>query len=226
MDESVSGEPLDATRFGAARWLSVHDDLLRGLTHSLSNRIGTISAAAYLAEQQPSSLGTTAVTLRAESERLEGLLQLFRLLPRRIDSVAEPVIPSDVVAQAIAVQAHHPELKELPVELVLEGDVQPAYAEPGALALAIVVALGTALRAVGGAGRVQLVISSTTDVVLLTTRAVPDDGRVPRIDALAEHDVAAINWLLGAFGGSGAYRDDGAAVLVPTLQAARRQQRR
>lgn len=105
--------------------------------------------------------------------------------------------------------------------------MQPAYAEPGALALAIVVALGTALRAVGGAGRVQLVISSTTDVVLLTTRAVPDDGRVPRIDALAvEHDVAAINWLLAAFGGSGAYRDDGAAVLVPTLQAARRQQRR
>ncbi|MEQ1690937.1 MAG: hypothetical protein ABMA00_06610, partial [Gemmatimonas sp.] len=70
MSESASGE-----QSGAARWLSVHDDLLRGLTHSLSNRLGTISALAYMIELKPDSLGTSAATLRAESERLDALLQ-------------------------------------------------------------------------------------------------------------------------------------------------------
>ena len=91
---------MGATREGAARWLSVHDDLLRGLTHALSNRLGTVAAASYLLDQQPTAVNTAAATLLAESERLEALLHLIRLLPYPDGAVAEPVIPTDATTQA------------------------------------------------------------------------------------------------------------------------------
>lgn len=227
---SVSGEPSHVAPEGAVRWLSVHDDLLRGLTHSLSNRVGTIAAAAYMVEMQPATLSNTASTLRAESERLEQLLQLFRLLPRRADSVAEPIVPTDAVSQAIALQSHHADLREIPITVTVDGDLQPAYAEPAALALAVVVLLGTAHRAIAGHGNIVVTISSSTDHVRINTCGVPtadavltDDEHVER-DAAA--DAAAVQWLLAAVGGDGRRSTNGAELIVPTLQAARRATRR
>lgn len=228
---SVSGELSHVAPEGAVRWLTVHDDLLRGLTHSLSNRVGTIAAAAYMVEMQPATLSNTANTLRTESERLEQLLQLFRLLPRRADSVAEPIVPTDAVSQAIALQSHHADLREIPITVTIDGDLQPAYAEPAALALAVVVMLGTAHRAIAGQGEIVVTISSSTDHVRINSRGVPSDASAAVVaDEHAERDaaadVAAVHWLLAAVGGNGQRSTHGAELLVPTLQAARRATRR
>jgi hypothetical protein len=235
VDESVSGEQTGAASDGApetgapdqgaARWLSVHDDLLRGLTHALSNRLGTISAAAYMVELQPAAHLATAATLRGESERLEELLQLMRLLPRRAEAVPEPVVPTDLVHQAIAVGAYHPEARDIPATVVLDGDQQPAYVEPGSFAMALAVTLGAAQRACGSDGRVEVHVSSSVDAVRLETRGVRADGTVTHPDDRAVADVAAVNWLLRASRGHGALTHHGVLVTVPTLQAARRAQR-
>jgi signal transduction histidine kinase len=223
----VSGETHavrgDAAELGAFRWLSVHDDLLRGLTHALSNRLGTISATAYMVELQPAS---TAATLRSESERLDSLLTLFRLLPRRADAMAEPVIPTDILGQAIAIAAHHPEARDMPVQIVPEGDLQPAYAEPGQLAMALCVALGTARRCAGSGGTITVRVSSSTEYVELETRGLgATDAPAGAHDHDSPHDLAAINWLLRAVDGAATLGEAGLVVRVPTLQAARRSQR-
>jgi signal transduction histidine kinase len=215
--ESVSGE-----QSGAARWLSVHDELLRGLTHALSNRIGTISATAYLLEMQPAALGATASRLRDEGERLETLLHLFRLLPRRAQTAAEPIVPSDVMTQAIDLQAYHPTLGDVPVTVVHEGDLQPAYADPATLVVALTLVIGAAQRAARADGRVTVTISSTTDVVAFTAHGRRVDGTSGVADADTAHDVQAVRWLLAPYGGDGMGAESGASVVVPTLQAARR----
>lgn len=217
MGESVSGE-----QSGAARWLSVHDELLRGLTHALSNRVGTISATAYLLEMQPTALGTTLTRLREEGERLETLLQLIRKLPRRAEAAAEPVVPSDVLTQAVDLQAYHPTLGDIPIAVVHEGDLQPAYADPATLVMALTLAIGAAQRAARADGRVTVTISSTTDVVAFTAHGRRVDGASGVADADTMHDTEAVRWLLAPYGGDGMRAEAGAAVVVPTLQAARR----
>lgn len=221
MGESVSEERNGATLAGAARWLSVHDDLLRGLAHALSNRVGTISAATYLLDQTPSNV-TVGETLRAESERLETLLHLMRILPYPEGAVAEPVIPTDAIANAVALQGHHNDLRDVPVTVTLDGDVQPAYVSPAVLAMAAAVAIGTGQRVAGSGGRVELRVSTDADHVIITPHAVHRDGSAANADNDASLDIEAITWLLAPYRGRGDATLSGAAVIVPTLQAARR----
>ena len=220
MDESVGG-----AQTGAARWLCVHDDLLRGLTHALSNRVGSISAVSYLLEVQPASVVTSTAALREESERLDMLLQHVRLLPHRADAPAEPVVPTDTTSQAMALQSYHPDARDINTVVTLDGDLQAAYADPAALAMAVTVILGAAQRAIDGRGRVEITISCSTESVQITARGRRADGVLGEIDADTTRDVLAVNWLLAPFGGSGVAGNGGATVVIPTLQAARRAQR-
>ena len=225
-DELRGTNPEGEALKGVTRWLSIHDDLLRGLTHTLSNRVGTIAAAAYMVELQPASLATSAAALRAESETLEALLRLFRMLPRRVRSVGEPVIPTDAANSAIELYGHHPHHPITPVIVVVDGDVQPAYVEPEALAMAIVVGLDAASRtgahrtSATSAQQLEITISCSTDWV--TVHVTARDGA---IDTDVTDDVAAISWLLSPFNGHGAPHALGASLMIPTLQAARRAQR-
>jgi hypothetical protein len=221
VDESVGDE-----RSGGARWLTVHDDLLRGLTHALSNRVGTIAAASYLLGSMPETVVTAAVTLRDESDRLDGLLQLFRLLPRRADAAAEPVVPTDMTAQACALLQYHPGYGDIAVETALAGDVQPAYADPTSTILALTVAIAAAQRAAGPHGRVVVRIACDTEWVRFIMSAHASGG--PEMHA-ADHaiadDVAAVRWLLASSAGDATGESGYVTVALPTLQAARRAQR-
>ena len=218
MGESVSGE-----QAGAARWLSVHDDLLRGLTHALSNRVGTIGAIAHVIAMRPANLEESAANLREEAERLDTLLQLIRLLPRS-DAAAEPVVPTDTTAQALELYAHHPDVRDVTTSVTVDGDLQPAYAAPGVLVMAVTVILDAAHRAIGHRGRINLTISSSTEAVRFAARAVHADGTPGTADDTVR-DVEAINWLLRPYGGFGDTAAAGAEVTIPTLQAARRMSR-
>lgn len=227
MDESVSDE-----RSGSARWLTVHDDLLRGLTHALSNRIGTIAAASYLLASMPESLPSAAAALSDESDRIDGQLQLLRLLPRRPQALHEPVVPTDMTAQACALLRYHPDLGDVVVEIALDGDVQPAYADPTNTILALTVIVAVAQRAAGQHGRVALRIVCDTECVHFIATATYADGSLA--DASAGHpdpdpdldaDLAAVRWLLSSCGVEATGHAGGATMSLPTLQAARRAQR-
>ena len=223
MNDLVQNEPRRTLPEGEAlagviRWLSIHDDLLRGLTHTLSNRVGTIAAAAYMVEVQPASMAASAATLRAESEKLESLLRLLRLLPRRVVGAGEPVIPTDAASVAIELYGHHPKQTSAPITMVVEGDLQPAFVEPAALTMAVVVGLDAAHRGIAtAAAQLSVTITCSTDWVTLHMHA-----RDETVSTDVADNLAAITWLLLPFGGHSAPHALGASLMIPTLQATRR----
>jgi signal transduction histidine kinase len=210
-------------RAGVARWLAIHDELLRGIAHALGNRAATMSAAAFMLDFEGADVARHAAVLRAEGEALEELLGALRVLPRREESAAEPVMPGDAVRVALAILAHHGDLRGVPVSVSLGDDVPPVYADPIALQHALLVALTAACRAAGAGGRARLDVTSDGDAVHFAALA---EGAVfggETADPEANADAAA--WLLEAHGGSATPHAAGCLLQLPTLQAARRQGR-
>ena len=210
---------------GAARWLSVHDDLLRGLAHAFSNRVATVSAIAALFD--PSRIPDERVLsgLRMDADRLEGLLEQMRQLPRRGDADLEPLMPGDSVRAALALFEHHPEYRNVRCTVIAADTVQPVRAEPSALQHALCVALAAACRV--GAGRdgttragVRVALSTEGDVVRIEVSTDGSTGE-GEADALAL-DAGAIDWLLARSNGRGHPYPYGCLIELPTLQASRR----
>lgn len=124
-------------------WIDATDAVLRGLAHQLSNRTGTIGALAeaLAATDPPHEL---AAVLAAETERLEALLGLLRLLPRDLARDPEPVRPADVVADAVALFAQHESGRGATVATVDLDRTPPARVRVPALTHALVVLLAAA----------------------------------------------------------------------------------
>jgi hypothetical protein len=206
-----------------ARWLWHRDQLLRGVTHALSNRVAAASVAAWLVESGPTAPAVAAITFREEIDRLEGLLRLLRQLPVRADAAPEPVVPVDVVRSAVALHAHRPDLPDLPCAIETDGEAQAGWADPDALCHAIAIALAAAASAVGATG-LRVRIDADDAVVGIGVQA---EGLATARDGAADDghagiaDVDAIDWLLGRHGGRGLARPGGCRVEVPTLAAVR-----
>jgi signal transduction histidine kinase len=205
-----------------ARWLELQDELLRGVTHALSNRIATVSAAAYMLEHGDMSCQEAAASLRRETERMDALLQLLRLLPAHDDSSFEPVAPIDVVEQAVALHEHHPDLRDVTVTVTQQENVLPVLVEPHAFMQAMLLALTSAKRtAFPRMIGVTLDVSGDADMVCITV--APEAGGHAVDATRAAIDAAAADCCLLSAHGSAAPRDDGGATLtLPTLPAARR----
>jgi len=204
-----------------ARWLEVHDELLRGVTHALSNRVATISASAYMLEYDDVTGAQAAESLRLEAERMDVLLQLLRLLPSRDDREFEPVAPGDVITQAVALHAHHCDLRDVRVSVAVSEAVLPVWVEPHAFMQAVLLTLTGAKRAAFAAGgAVRVSVDGDADTVHVT---VYPEAAEAMPDALAERDAEAAHECLRSALGSAQVRANGGGVLtLPTLPAARR----
>jgi signal transduction histidine kinase len=205
-----------------ARWLEVQDELLGGVTHALSNRIATVSAAAYMLEHEDISGAQAAGSLRTETERMDALLQLLRLLPSRDDSSFEPVAPMDVLSDAVALHAHHTDLRDVAVTVESDADVLPVWVEPHAFMQALLLALTSAKRAAFPRMlEVRVLVTGNADVV---TIVMHPNGDVQRADATrtAIDAAAAECCLLSAHGTARAREDGGCTITLPTLPAVRR----
>ncbi len=210
---------------GAARWLSVHDDLLRGLAHAFSNRVATVSAIAALFDSSRVPDERVLSGLRTDADRLDGLLEQLRQLPRRDEGELEPLMPGDSVRAALALFAHHPEYRDVGCTVIAADTVQPVRVEPSALQHALCVALAAACRV--GAGRrgatragVRVALSTEGDVVRIEVSTDGSTGE-GEADALAL-DAGAIDWLLARSNGRGHPYPYGCLIELPTLQASRR----
>lgn len=203
----------------AARWLTLHDELLRGISHALSNRIATVGAASYMFEHGDVAVDQAVASLRAESDRMEQLLQQLRLLPRRPDATAEPITADDACHNAVKLHAHHGELRDFVCDVTVDPDVYPIWAEPQGFCHAMLVALTTAKRNAVNGSRISLRVSGDTNAVRFCAMA---DEPLQDADALNEIDANAANWLLAPHGGSARALDHGCELEVPTLLAARR----
>ncbi|MES2521492.1 MAG: hypothetical protein V4617_02255 [Gemmatimonadota bacterium] len=204
---------------GAARWLTIQDELLRGIAHTLSNRVATIDAAAYMLQFDGANIAAQSAVLRGEGELLEALVFALRAIPRRSDAAAEPVMPSDAVHAALTLHAHHNELRDIACETRIEPDVQPVFVDPLALQHALLVGLTAARSAAGTGGLAIVQVTGTDDSVQFSVtardvvHAAADGG---------SDDAAAIGWLLSGYHGECTVQHGGSSFRVPTLGAARR----
>ncbi|HEY0931394.1 MAG TPA: hypothetical protein VGE27_15845 [Gemmatimonas sp.] len=203
---------------GVARWLTVHDDLLRGLAHAVSNRLATVSALAGMLEGDSAPDPRFVRGLQGDAEQLEGLLQTLRMLPRREESSVEPMLVSDAADAARRLVEHHPALRDVTVQVEALNDVMPVLADATALTHATAVCLVAAARGLGSARTITLTLATAGDEVQL--RAVATDAAAGD-DALDAIDRAAIDWLLSASHGR-ADSAPGCGIGVTTLQASRR----
>lgn len=212
-----SGVSRDA---GAARWLSVHDDLLRGLAHAFSNRIATVAAIAALFDPSRVPDERLLSALRTDADRLDGLLEQLRQLPRRGDADLEPLLPGDSARAALALFEHHPDYGDVPCTVIAADQVQPVRAEPSSLQHALCVALAAAGRVGAGRAGVRVALSTEGEVVRIE---VSTDGSTGEGEANAlALDAGAIDWLLAPSDGRGYAHPYGCRIELPTLQASRR----
>ncbi len=205
-----------------ARWLEVQDELLRGVTHALSNRIATISAAAYMLEFNDVTPEQAVESLRTETERMDVLLQLLRLLPSRDDTGFEPVMPVDIVTQAVALHAHHSDLRDVIVHVDVSATVLPVWVEPHTFLQALLLALTAAKRAAFPHElAVQITMAGDADVVRIVVCPENASGSVDSMRTAV--DAAAAECCLLSARGTAAARDDGGCELtLPSLSAVRR----
>lgn len=210
----------------SARWLTVHDELLRGITHALSNRIATIAAASYMFEHGDVPVEHVTASLKVESERMEKLLQELRLLPERPDAEAEPLTANDACSAAVRLHAHHADWGEFECDVTVDADVYPIWAEPQAFNHALLVALTTAKRNALSGSRVTIRVTGDVRVVRFRAESQALDAANRETNsALNDVDAAAAAWLLRRFGGTARSLANGCEIEIPTLLAARRAQK-
>lgn len=181
-------------------WTAVRDAVLRGLVHALSNRVGTVSAAAAMLEA--GSADVARRVLAGESERLERLLEEFRLLtadPFDVAAGAEPLVVADVMRDALSLRAHAVDGPEPPVTLVGVDQVPPVLVSRAGLLHALLVLLH-------GVGEDGIAVHASVDAGAVVLGAEPT--------TTGWADVAA--WLLA---GSGVQRASDGTLRLPRLSA-------
>lgn len=108
----------------ASAWERTLEELLRGLNHSLSNRLSLVMTAGQylqLGEGDPQEMGDM---LLQESEKIEQLLQLLRLLPRAPHGESGPFSIASCLEESRALLAHHAKFRSS-LPRVVGADGQP-----------------------------------------------------------------------------------------------------
>lgn len=195
-----------------AEWVQLSEALLRGLIHSLNNRVTALGAFAELASMGDEEFTAQAV-LPEEMKRMQQVTYLLRLLLAD-DSAPEALEVVPVLNDAIALHAQHPRLRSLPCLLSRAGTLLPVRAPRWALLRVLLLMIEGAKQALGTHATEGAAISVAGDEETLTVR-VRMDGELPAYAvAMAER-----------CGGTLASVDDVAELSLPTLLAVRRQER-
>ncbi len=211
----------------AAAWLDTTDGISRGLNHALSNRVNTLNTLLAVLQESRELDPEIEGALTGEEQRFEALLRLYRLMPLEGVSTSEPMVLTDPVQDAVALFAHHLELRMLPCTVTGLDGAPPVRSRRQALTQAILVmlvAVGRALVPAEDTLGLELGITFTEDEVFLRASA-----RQPSVAVDASAWVA-FEWLastLGAAASSG-QGDDGhawAMLALPTLLAERKKGR-
>jgi hypothetical protein len=201
-------------------WLSIHDELLRGIMHSMSNRIATISAGVWvIGEAGVAAHADSVRSLQGEVDQMEQLLIQLRMLPRQSEPVLEPLLPHESVKTAIALHEHHSDFRNIERWIVDAESVKPARADPHALLHALLVAINVACEAAQDS-RIAVTIRSDDEYVTFTATGDVVDNAIIADDRF---DISArsAEWLLRGSRGRASSHRFGCTVAVPTLAFSR-----
>jgi hypothetical protein len=210
-------------------WRQLGDGLLRGIGHELNNRIGAVRAVAQVltADGEPSPLEAALI---AETERLQRVADLLRLLPRR---AAEPeaVQVADLVPELFALLELHSEWPDIRYRWEVEGEPLPVRVEPSTLLHALgIVMLAAAERADRTHGRTVAVRCRGTERELELEVRVPGEPADGGAESGWRVDAGVAGPLLAELGGTldagpPEARGRRVAVSLPTLPELRRRER-
>lgn len=162
----------------------LRDDLVAGLTHALSNRVATISAAAHWLGSASGEARQVAVMLAEETAKLEDIVHLLRLLPENERAPAEPIHVPEMLAETAALFRHHRALRGRRCVVQAASDVQPVWAPRAALRQALLLALAATEQ---GAGQEVTIGCAGTDAVVVLSIG-PADPDASAADTIAVRD--------------------------------------
>lgn len=196
---------------GAAQWASLCDALLAGLVHMLNNRVTALSVCAELAAMGDDQMISDGL-LTTEVRRLQAATAMIGLMPPRPHQ-PEALEMRPVLDDALALHAHHPRMRLVECEVVMEDAMQPVRAPRWALLRLMLVLVDVAKEAAAAA----------------TTRAsfhLSSDEREVRLRIVTPSDGGAYGAEMTALCGGMLARDGDALVLtLPSLLVLRQRER-
>jgi signal transduction histidine kinase len=128
-------------------WAATGDGILRGLNHALSNRIVTLRTLAEFvgaAQERGEQLGRT---LSEEVERLEELLEKFRMLPADDALKPEPIQLSELLGEVVALHQYHVDFRNVQCTVIGDPDTLPVLTSRPAFTRTLLILLTAAKRA-------------------------------------------------------------------------------
>lgn len=205
----MADAPADAAAL--AEWCELAEELIRGLVHSLNNRLTAMSAFSELAALGDAEFAVERV-MPAEIARMERVTALLRLLVSD-DTPAEALEVTQVLEEAVALHAHHPILRAVRCEVRRDDGVLPVRAPRWALLRLLLVLVESATRAAAARGDEHVEVRLDGDERQVTVRV---DGAVdsPAARAMAARCGASVRGDAG-----------GAIATLPSLPEQRRLER-
>ena len=213
------------TNGDAPAWSAMSDALLQGVAHAFGNRVFALGAVRDALGEEP---GIDAELLRAfgdEIGRLQGCLRALRLLAPD-HRPAEAVHFVALLDEVDSLLAFHPDLRDVPCERRVDGEIPPVLGRRGVLARLLMLVVGGARRA-AAAGGTSAVVRCTADADVVRLEVSPTGAASPaaesEVEAMARSAAYLAPQLDGVLvlTGSG----DGWTLTLPSLAASRRRER-
>jgi signal transduction histidine kinase len=202
-----------ATGYAAVgEWAELCESLVRGLVHSLNNRITALSAFAQLRAMGDEDYAPHKV-LPAELPLLSSVSDHLRTLSQEKLPV-EAIEIAPVLNEAIGLHAHHPVLRGIRCEVRTTTSLLPVRVPRWALSRLFVMLIDNAKRVAEETGEdhVPLVLEGNEQVLALRTHS---DGTI----SMYAHQMAAL------CGATIQVTDDEVVARIPTLLELRRRER-
>lgn len=225
----------------------VFQAMLRGLSHTLSNRVAAILALGSAFEPGVPADVELVDALRSEGTRLEELLRLQRLLGGSAMGGAhgdpEPLHLPDLIPDVVLLHAQRSASRELPLETGGDPSVLPVRVRPSALVQALLALVTAGAESVRGAPGASLALRYGGDAVMtvVTLDARTPEGPAPDAESArlgastptvpATALARAAEWLLADAGAQlteTRLPDEGGVrfeLALPTLLEVRRRER-
>ena len=192
-------------------WTLLFEDLLRGLVHSINNRVTALSAFAELSAMDGEALGPDV--LRQEITRLYDASALVAILSTRSDDV-EALELRPVLEVVLGIHAHHPRMRDISCTIEQSGPVLPVRVPRWALLRLFLLLVDAAKRA-----------GDATKDAVVCMRLSGDDEVVRAFFASPERLSEDALDLAAACGGILVHRDGGTVLELPSLVALRQRER-
>ena len=193
------------------RWELLLEELLRGLVHSINNRVTALSAFAELAAMDD-ELPETGM-LRQEIRRLHGVSTMVGVLATRSED-AEALELSGVLDTALQIHEHHPRSRVVQCRLEKSGMLLPVRVPRWALLRVLLLFVDSAKRAADAAGESHAAIEVIGDETSVRVRGAT---REPLGEDVARYAAMC--------GGELVAEEGGQVLVLPSLLEVRRRER-